>query len=99
MAGKRCRPSGENVVGRAKSADPRLHRQVVRTRGDRKTAGRMVRKDFAKLFRHRIATGNSLRDEIPTAEAAANPGYTRIGGRFEIGKGGGRSKRDGRKGD
>src|SRR5205823_2329739 len=69
VAGERRRSGGKGVVGRAKSADAQLHRQVAGSGGDRKTIDGLVRKNFAELFLARLAPRHVVRNEIPTAKA------------------------------
>src|SRR5205809_5034283 len=83
------------MVGRPKSADARLPRQVAGPGGDRETIGRLVRENFAELFFARLAPRSFSCDEIPAAETATIAGDARFARRSQIGESRARSERAG----
>ena len=84
----------KSVVGRGKQANTHLSRRTVGSERDREATHRMVRENVAELFCDRGPAGEIVRDEVSAAQATADARDFDFGGRFEIGKGAGRSKQD-----
>ena len=91
VAGKRRRRGGKGVVGRGEQANTRLSRRTVGSERDREATHRVVRENVAELFFDRGPAGEIVRDEVSAAQATADARDFDFGGRFEIGKGAGRS--------